>query len=657
VRKILIANRGEIARRIARTCRDMGLGTVAVFSAPDATAPFVAECDEAVALGGSTPAETYLDIDKLLGAARATGADAVHPGYGFLAENAEFARRCIEAGLVFIGPSPDVIAAMGSKLEAKRRMAEAGVPMLPSGELAAGDPPALATVARTIGFPLLVKASAGGGGKGMRIVREVAELEEAVASARREASAAFGDATVYLERYLEGARHVEVQVFGDVHGNVVHLGERECSIQRRHQKIVEETPCTALDETRRRVLCEAAVAGAHAIGYTGAGTVEFLLAADGQFYFLEVNTRLQVEHPVTEMVRGLDLVRMQIEIARGARLPSQDALPAPRGHAIEVRLYAEDPTAGFVPQTGVLETFEIDDAPGLRVDSGVESGSVVGIHYDPMLAKVIAWAPQRAEAAGKLARALDTARIHGVRTNRRLLSAILRHREFLEGRTDTGLLERNEPAALGADPRDARLRRAHALVAALAAQNAERAEAKVLGFAPSGWRNVHSQPQRRAFDDGRGRLEVAYRICGADVTASVEGEEFGPVRLQACGASSVDVEIDGVRRRHRLTRSGDVWYLDGAGGPAELRELPRFPDTDAADAAGSLAAPMPGKVVEVRVTVGERVEAGTVLVILEAMKMEQRVTAPAAGTVREIYAAAGEQIEAGRVLAVVEADG
>jgi acetyl/propionyl-CoA carboxylase alpha subunit len=658
MRKVLIANRGEIARRIARTCREMGIGTVAVFSEPDRGAPFVVEADEAVALGGAAPSESYLRIDKLIEAARRTGADAIHPGYGFLAENAELAERAIAAGLVFIGPPPPVISAMGSKLEAKRRMAEAGVPMLPSGEIPAGTSQSmnaeLDRLAKEIGLPLLVKASAGGGGKGMRIVREVGELADAVASARREAESAFGDGTVYLERYLEGARHVEVQIFGDTHGNVVHLGERECSIQRRHQKIVEESPCVVLDPTRREAMCDAAVLGGRAIGYVGAGTVEFLFAADGRFYFLEVNTRLQVEHPVTELVTGLDLVRLQIEVAGGARLPRQEDLPRARGHAIEVRLYAEDAERDYLPQTGTLDRFEIEPLPGLRIDTGVETGSVVGVHYDPMLAKVIAWAPSRGEAAAKLARSLERASIHGVRTNRRLLCSILRHGEFLAGRTDTGFLERHPAGVLGRDAYDDELRREHALVAALALQAAARADARVLGFAPSGWRNVPSQDQRRAFEDAAGRREVSYRIAGQSVQASVDGVALGALRLHACGDGVVDLERDSVRRRYRVGFRGAQVFLDGPQGPAELRELPRFPDIEAAVAAGSLAAPMPGKVIEVRVAVGDRVEAGTVLVVLEAMKMEQKVTAPAAGVVAEVRAAPGDQVEAGRILAVID---
>jgi propionyl-CoA carboxylase alpha chain len=656
LRKLLIANRGEIARRIMRTCREMGIRTVAVFSDPDAHAPFVREADEAFALGGAAPSESYLSIEKLLHAARATGADALHPGYGFLAENAELARSCSAAELIFVGPPPDVITAMGSKLEAKRRMAAASVPMLPSGELQAGAARAgdLDRVAEEIGLPLLVKASAGGGGKGMRIVREAPELADAVQSARREAESAFGDGTVYLERYLDGARHVEVQIFGDTHGNVIHMGERECSIQRRHQKIVEETPCVALDATTREAMCNAAVAGGKSIGYVGAGTVEFLLASDGSFYFLEVNTRLQVEHPVTEMVRRLDLVRLQIEIANGAKLPPQKEVPPSRGHAIEVRLYAEDPEQDFLPQTGTLERFEIPPGTGLRLDTGVESGSVVSPYYDPMLAKVIAWAATRDEAAARLARALERARIHGVRTNRSLLVALLRHPELLAGETDTGFLERHSPASLAREPHDEPTQREQALVAALALQASARQQAGALAFVPSGWRNVPSQDQRRSFERGATRFDVDYRIDGGAPHFAVNGVAIEAVRLHACDADRVDVEIHSVRRRYLVAVYGDRVFLDGPDGSADLRELPRFPDTESADLAGSLAAPMPGKVIEVRVAVGDRVEAGAVLVILEAMKMEQKVLAPAAGVVSEIRAAPGDQVEAGRVLAVID---
>jgi propionyl-CoA carboxylase alpha chain len=655
MKKVLIANRGEIARRVQRSCREMGIATVAVFSEPDRFAPFVREADEAVPLGGASATESYLDVTKLVAAARATGADAVHPGYGFLSENAAFARACGEAGLVFVGPPPDVIAAMGSKLEAKRRLAAAGVPQLPSREIdAAAAPKALAKLARELGLPLLVKASAGGGGRGMRIVHDADALADAVASAGREALSAFGDATVYLERYLEGARHVEVQIFGDAHGRVIHLHERECSIQRRHQKIVEESPSPAVSGALREALCKAAVAAGEAIGYRSAGTVEFLLAPSGEFFFLEVNTRLQVEHPVTELVTGLDLVRLQLEVAEGAALPAQAEIPAPRGHAIEVRLYAEDPERGFAPSTGVVHRFAIEPAPGLRVDAGVEDGSEVSVHYDPLLAKAIAWAETRAAAAAKLAGALSRARIHGPHTNRDLLVRILRHPEFLAGATDTHFLERHPPDLLGAPLLDAAGERLHALAAALALQAERRASAPVLSGLPSGWRNVPSQDQEQAFERRGERVVVRYRFAREGLSAQVGDEAITGLRLHAASQGEVDLEADGVRRRYAVAHAGERVFVDSALGASALRALPRFAEPEAELAAGSLLAPMPGLVKQVCVAVGDRVAKGDALVVLEAMKMEQVIRAPCAGRVAALAASAGQQVEAGLLLAVIE---
>jgi len=657
MRKVLIANRGEIARRIQRTCREMGIATVAVFSEPDRAAPFVREADEAVPLGGAAPAESYLRVDALVAAARRSGADAVHPGYGFLAERAEFAAACRAAGLAFIGPSPEAISAMGSKLEAKRRMEEAGVPLLPGREIPPGAPAErLAALAGELGLPLLVKASAGGGGKGMRIVREAAELPEAVAAARREALSAFGDGTVFAERYLEGARHVEVQIFGDAHGRVVHLYERECSIQRRHQKIVEESPSPAVSGALRDAMCKAAVAAGDAIGYRSAGTVEFLLADSGEFFFLEVNTRLQVEHPVTECVTGLDLVRMQIEVARGGALPAQEDLPPLRGHAIEARLYAEDAERDFAPSTGRLHRFGFELAPGLRLDSGVEDGSEVTIHYDPMLAKVIAWAATREEAAARLARALAGARLHGPRTNRDLLVRILRHPEFLAGRTDTHFLERHPAAELGAPLCDEAGERFHALAAALALQAERRAEARALAALPSGWRNVPSQDQLQEFEGRAGTLAVAYRFARGGVAARVGDEVVAGLRLHACAPGEVDLEAGGVRRRVSVQRAGERVFVDSALGATELRALPRFAEPELQLATGSLVAPMPGLVRQVCVAVGDRVAKGDVLLVLEAMKMETPIRAPEAGRVAELRASAGQQVEAGALLAVIEGE-
>ncbi len=492
---LLIANRGEIAARIIRTAHALGIATVAVYSDPDAEAPYVTLADQAVRLPGAAPADTYLRGDLIIAAAAATSADAVHPGYGFLSENAAFARACADAGLIFVGPSPGTIQAMSDKIAAKATMAAAGVPVLPGVTV---EDDGEHDAAAQVGFPLLVKAAFGGGGRGMRLVSDPAQLAGAVGAARREAAAAFGDGTVFLERYVPDPRHVEVQILGDAHGDVVHLFERECSIQRRYQKIVEESPSPAVDGELRAALTKAAVTAGRAAGYTGAGTVEFVLDRDGSFYFLEMNTRLQVEHPVTEAVTGLDLVELQLRVAEGEPLPPEVREAAITGHAIEVRLYAEDVPAGFLPVTGTLHRFAIPSGPGLRVDTGFRDGSAVSPHYDAMLAKVIAHGRSRADAARRLARALRDAQIHGLTTNRDLLVAILREPEFLAGATDTGYLTRHQPAALagsgagsGAAPGPATAR--HALVAALARQVVNRAAAPVLGTLPSGWRNVVSR--------------------------------------------------------------------------------------------------------------------------------------------------------------------
>ncbi len=507
ISKLLIANRGEIAARVIRTAGAMDIGTVAVFSDPDADAPYVTAADEAVALPGSAPADTYLNSEALIAAAQRTGADAVHPGYGFLSENAAFAQACVDAGLIFVGPPPQAIEAMGSKIAAKELMAAAGVPVLPSITISNPHPPSSffistpsrskiatsrtrtsrrkseATSPRTsaeikrIGFPLLVKAAFGGGGRGMRVVRSETELSTALAGARREAPAAFGDGTVFLERYLDAPRHIEVQIFGDTHGTLVHLFERECSIQRRYQKIIEEAPSPAVDEALRQELGEAAIAAGKAIGYTGAGTVEFVLDAAGKFYFLEVNTRLQVEHPVTELVTGLDLVALQLQMAEGQPLPAEVRLATLTGHAIEARLYAEDVAAGFLPATGTLRAFDLPQLPGIRVDAGVTAGSQVGLHYDAMLAKVIAHGPTRDAARRRLARALAEARLHGVTSNRDLLVGILREEEFTAGQIDTGYLTRHDPEDLARSWRDDTAPRLHALAAALAGQAGRRASA------------------------------------------------------------------------------------------------------------------------------------------------------------------------------------
>ncbi len=654
IRKVLVANRGEIALRIMRTCRRMGLATVAVYSEADAALPFVAFADEAVELGPAAPAESYLSIDRLLAAAQRTQADAIHPGYGFLSENAAFAQRVLEAGLTFIGPSPQVIAAMGSKTGARAIMQHAGVPVVPGAELAGLSEQEVIERARQVGYPVLVKAAFGGGGRGMRVVAQESGLLPAIASARREALGAFGDETVFLERYVESPRHVELQIFGDAHGHAIHLFERECSIQRRHQKVIEESPSPGLDEALRRKMGAAAVTAARAIGYVGAGTVEFIVAPSGEFFFLEVNTRLQVEHPVTELITGLDLVRLQVLVAQGLPLPAEALAATRQGHAVEARLCAEEPLAEYLPAAGHLHTFELSSE--VRVDSGFETGSEVSIHYDSMLAKVIAHAPTRAEAIGALAASLDRARLHGVSTNRDLLVAILRHPEFQAGQTDTHFLQRHPPSKLLAATQTEGVVRLHAAAAVLAAQARRRAEAGVARFAPSAFRNNRSQLQRHQLEH-RGRLIAVGYTLDRQPRVEVDGVALDGLVLHRCTDTLVDLTFEGVRRRCQVMRAAGVAWVDSALGHSTFTEVERFPEAKGEVATGSLMAPMPGTVVRVNVALGQLVEAGAVLVVLEAMKMEHAIVAPAAGTVSELTVKVKDTVAAGDVLVVIDGAG
>ena len=655
--KLLVANRGEIAARIMRTARELDIATVAVFSDADARAPFVLAADEAVHLPGNTPAETYLRGDRIVAAARRTGADAVHPGYGFLSENAGFARAALEAGLTWVGPPPSAIEAMGSKIAAKELMAAAGVPVLPGitvDEDAVADAAGLGgRVAADIGYPVLVKAAFGGGGRGMRVVREQAGLAVALAQARREAASAFGDGTVFLEHYVDRPRHIEVQIFGDTHGDVVSLFERECSIQRRYQKIIEEAPSPAVSDTLRAELCDAAIAAGKAIGYVGAGTVEFVLGADGRFHFLEVNTRLQVEHPVTELVTGLDLVRVQLLVAEGGALPDEVRTARCTGHAVEARLYAEDVAAGFLPATGTLHTFAVPELPGVRVDAGVADGSEVGVYYDAMLAKVIAHGATRDQACRRLARALAEARIHGLVTNRELLVGILREPEFRAGRIDTGYLDRHDPQRLARSWPAADAEPVHAVAAALAGQAERRARATVLATAPSGWRNVPGAAQQVTFHCGGRDVDVRYRLTAARVTAEVDRVPLPDFVLRSAEPGRVVLDVSGVRREVTVRRIGETSYVDSSLGSSVLIEQPRFPEPGSAAAPGSLLAPMPGTVVHVPVEIGTWVRAGAPVVVLEAMKMEHTVTAPHDGLVSELPVKPGQQVDVATVLAVV----
>jgi propionyl-CoA carboxylase alpha chain len=559
--KVLVANRGEIARRVIRTLRAMGIASVAVYSDADVDAPHVREADEAARIGPAPSTESYLAIDRLLEAARRTGADALHPGYGFLSENAEFAAACTAAGLTFIGPPADAIRAMGSKIEAKRLMASAGVPTIPGTTAAGLSDAQLVEHARVIGFPILVKASAGGGGKGMRIVRDEAGLASAVAAARREAARAFGDDALLLERYIDTPRHIEIQVFGDHHGQVIHLGERECSIQRRHQKVIEEAPSVAVDAALREQMGAAAVAATRAIGYVGAGTVEFVLDPAGAFYFLEVNTRLQVEHPVTELVTGLDLVEWQVRVARGEPLPWSQADFRFSGHAIEARLYAEDAGNDFLPATGTVRLWAPPAIPGVRYDSGVEAGSVIGIDYDPMLAKVIAHGATRAEAVGRLSRALRGLGIAGLTTNRDFLVQVLEHPAFAAGALDTHFIERHLPAAARAIPRNPEVDRTHAIVAAVAAHDRRRdGGSPVPPSLPSGWRNNRWRPQQVRYRIEGEEYLVEYVAAGDGSFSFTAGGQDAVVRRLSREPDASTVEIDGLRREYQLVHAADTTW-------------------------------------------------------------------------------------------------
>ncbi|KKD07047.1 acetyl/propionyl/methylcrotonyl-CoA carboxylase subunit alpha [Streptomyces sp. WM6386] len=610
---VLVANRGEIACRVFRTCRESGIRTVAVHSDADANALHARVADTAVRLPGATPAETYLRGDLIVKAAVAAGADAVHPGYGFLSENADFARAVLDAGLVWIGPNPSSIEAMASKTRAKELMG-----LAPLGEPTEAD------------LPLLVKAAAGGGGRGMRIVRRMEELGAALEGARAEAASAFGDGEVFLEPYIENGRHVEVQILADTHGTVWALGTRDCSLQRRHQKVIEESPAPGLSEGLVAELHALSVRAARAVDYVGAGTVEFLVA-DGKAQFLEMNTRLQVEHPVTEAVFDVDLVALQIAVAEGRALDAGEP-PRARGHAIEARLYAEDPSTDWTPQTGTLHRLTV---PGsVRLDTGYDDGTEIGVHYDPLLAKVIAHAPTRAEALRKLAGALERATIHGPRTNRDLLVRSLRHEEFTSAAMTTAFYDRHLTALTSPSPDPYA-----PLAAALSDAHSRRSR-----FG-GGWRNVPSQPQTRRYELAGEEHEVRYRHTR-------DGLDADGVRVVHADAALAVLEVEGVQRKFDVTRYGDEVYVNAT----RLRALPRFSDPTAQLAPGSLVAPMPGTVVRIAegLAEGAEVEAGEPIVWLEAMKMQHRISAPAAGTLTALHVTLGQQVTVGSLLAVVE---
>ncbi len=665
IRTLLVANRGEIAIRVIDAAHQLGLRTVAVYAEPDRQAPHVHAAEVAVPLGGSSALETYLDQGKLLDAALAQGADAVHPGYGFLSENAEFARAVVDAGLTWVGPRPEAIAAMGDKVAAKRLAVEVGVPTLPSAELEGDDESAWQAQAASVGYPLLVKAAAGGGGRGMRLVSGRDELADAVRSARREAASSFGDPTVFAERWLAAPHHIEVQVVADQHGNFLHLGERECSIQRRHQKLIEECPSPAVDDLRRDHLGAAALTLARAIDYDNVGTVEFLLdESTGQFFFLEMNTRIQVEHRVTEDVVGCDLVWWQIQCARGEPLHwTQDDIDLSDSHAIEVRLYAEDPAQDWLGSTGRIHRFHNDEFHDdyVTVDSGITlslDGPVdyeVTAHFDPMLAKFTARGYTRDTAIGRLVRYLTELEVHGVTTNRDYLLAVLQHPDFLEGNTTT-LFVADHPTLLEAGP-DAETVALHVAAACLDDALAHQQQGP-WAFAAPGWRNGGTTDQARVFEH-RGRpLATTYRL-GTDPAApdAFHVEVEGLVvegRVLRRAEDHLLVEVDGAARCYWVRRHDTTTYVNSSLGQTDLVERDRLPAPDVLALEGGPTAPVPGRVVAVEVAAGDRVEAGATLVVLEAMKVEHRVRAPVDGTILEVLVGVGDTVDAQQLLIRLE---
>ncbi|HEX9069321.1 MAG TPA: biotin carboxylase N-terminal domain-containing protein [Ktedonobacterales bacterium] len=660
IRKVVVANRGEIACRIMRTCRAMGIATVAVYSDADLRARHVREADEAIRIGPAPAGESYLSIPALLAAAQRTGADALHPGYGFLSERAELAIACCDAGITFIGPRPETISQMGSKSAARRLMAAAGVPVVPGYDGDAQSDAALTAAARRIGFPLLVKASAGGGGRGMRIVREPRELAEALMAARREAQAAFGDGTLLLEKLIAEPRHIEFQIFGDTQGNLIHLGERECSIQRRHQKLIEETPSPALDPELRAQMAEAALTVGRQLAYSNAGTVELILTPERQFYFLEVNTRLQVEHPVTELVTGLDLVRWQMLIAEGRPLPLRQDEVVWQGHAIEARLYAEDPASDFLPASGPVALWREPFGEGLRVDAGITSGDEVTIHYDPLLAKVSAHAPTRDEAIRQLDAALAHTTLLGVRSNGDYLRRVLTHPEHLAGRLSTAFLaahdaELRRPAPVADGLADDWLA---ALIVALTRQQATPM--------PAAWRNNLNGPLRQSFSPLAFQPDTGYSAGTSPLAVDLtpEGPEtYRAVMLDGVLAHEAHVVIvaqDGpdltlVVDGHQMSVTAlevarHEWWVRARGQTTVLRWRSPLPAAEASmQSAGALTAPMPGQIIRVLVKEGDTVHAGDPLLVLGAMKMEHTIRAPHAGIVRLHYQT-GDQVPAAAIL-------
>lgn len=655
--KILIANRGEIACRVMRTAKELGYRTVAVYSEADAGARHVHVADEAVCIGPAQVNQSYLVIDAIIAAAKKTGADAIHPGYGFLSENADFARACEAAGIVFIGPTVEAIHLMGSKRLSKIAMLEAGVPCIPGYEGAAQDEDTLIREAGRIGYPLMIKASAGGGGRGMRLVHEASELAEQIRTARSEAQNAFGSGELILERAVIKPRHVEIQVFGDQLGNIVYLGERDCSVQRRHQKVVEEAPCPVMTPTLRQAMGEAAVKAAASVNYVGAGTVEFLLDQSGEFFFLEMNTRLQVEHPVTELITGQDLVAWQIRAAAGQPLPLQQDEILLTGHAMEVRLYAEDAAHNFLPQTGQVLRWEPELLDGVRIDHGLVEGQEISPFYDPMLAKIIAYGATRDDARRKLVRAVEECVLLGVNGNQRFLANLLANPEFASGNATTAFIAEHfnaDPSLTAQAPAASEL----AIAAALLYQQSANARAHQRELA--GWRSAGSAPWQFTLKHGeqKHRVNLEVQVAGSQPSLlATVGDTQVSLTLLASDGRWLTLELDGIRRRIAYQQQGEQLWLYGHYGNLELLDVTHEPaGGQNAASSGAVKAPMDGAIVDVLVSEGERVSKGQLLVVLEAMKMEHPMKAGVDGTVRRIGVSKGDQVKNRQLLVEIEAD-
>ncbi|MCB0503201.1 MAG: acetyl-CoA carboxylase biotin carboxylase subunit [Bacteroidetes bacterium] len=650
ITSILIANRGEIAARIIRTCKKMGIKSIAVFSDADRKAPFVKAADSAVFIGESNPAQSYLDIDKIIDTAKKVGASAIHPGYGFLSENVHFAKRCAKEGIIFIGPNPKAIEAMGSKSNAKALMEKHQVPVVPGYKGKDQSLETLTKAANDIGYPVLLKAVAGGGGKGMRIVKDEKNIEKAIQAAQRESKNAFGDDELIVEKYIASGRHIEFQIFGDQHGNAIHLLERECTIQRRYQKVIEESPSPVLDDDLRTAMGDAAVKAAKALNYDNAGTVEFIFDdSTKNFYFLEVNTRLQVEHPVTEEITGLDLVQMQIESAQGLPLAIEQNDVKGNGYAIECRLYAEDANNDFLPVTGKIVKFNFPEVDGLRMEAAIESGSDISVFYDPMIAKIIVWDKERSAAHRKMAYVLKHLVCLGIVTNQSFLQTIVEHPDFNKGIYDTHFIEKK----IDVTPLSVKSQSSIALsgiAATLSAWQRRDEKRHLLRSLPSGWRSNFYQPQQETYSIGEDEMLVTYRFQQNSFSFSI-GDSTYQVNLIGKENDTLRLEIDGIQYHFVVVQNGNHFFIQNEQtGNITLQQKDRFPEKAVEKVKGGYTAPMPSQIIQVLVKEGQAVKAGEGLIVLSSMKMESTLEANEDGTIEEIYVEAGGNVEAGFLL-------